>query len=225
MAEPFAHPRLEAGSASRPGTSTGSTPRWPRSRSRLIEARDVSRRQVAGRIRAEVVDQLLPLGEALAQVAAAAPEDPAAAATTVDRAQAVVGAAIEQLRQITSTVYSRSLSDQGLAAALRGEGRDGLRLTVLGEPRWSTAVESVLFAACTDLFRPLSGEVGIRLAEVGQQAEVELTLPSAPDPHRLVGVRERIEVLGGDVREGARGVTIRLPLIETAAGAVSVSGT
>jgi hypothetical protein len=187
------------------------------SRQRLLAARDIGRRLVAHRIRDEVVDRLSPVAERMREVETLAEGDPAAAADQVDAALRCTTAAIEQLRRITSTVYSRRLAEDGLGEALRAEGRHpGVELTVVGTPRWSAPVESCLFACCSDLLRAVQGAATVELGQDHDRAVVVLSgaeLPVGTD--WLDSTRERIEVLNGTVEQDDGKVVLRLPLIET----------
>lgn len=189
-----------------------------RSRQQLLAARDIGRRQVADRIQHEVVTPLLPVLDHLAAVALLADRDVAAATGQVDAGLAATTTAIDRLRQITSTVYSRVLTEEGLAAALRAEARmPGVELIVSGAPRWPAAIESCLFASCGDLLGHASGQVVITLTSGGDQAEVRFSGSSysglSIDPDWIASTRERIEVLGGAVCRADDQLVLRLPLI------------
>ena len=216
ISEPFAHLRLAAELRDRAHDLDRLNRSLEESRQRLLAVRDVSRRHVAGRIRSEVIDCLLPVAERLSAVEQTADSDPDAATAQVEEALAATTSAIDRLRQITGTVYSRRLTGEGLAAALRAEDRtDGSALTVIGDQRWSAAVESVLFACCSDVLRGLTGDVTVQVAQVGQAAEVSFTLAEAPlDGPSLLSVQERIEVLGGTVTAARDQLDLRLPLID-----------
>jgi hypothetical protein len=167
-----------------------------------------------------VIDCLLPVADRLSAVEQFADSDPAVATAQVEEALAVTTSAIDRLRQITGTVYSRRLADEGLAAALRAEDRpDGSALTVTGDQRWSAAVESVMFACCSDVLRGLTGDVTARVAQVDQVAQVSFTFTEAPpDGPSLLSVQEQIEVLGGTVTASREQLVLRLPLIDLPEG-------
>ncbi|MDF2743503.1 MAG: hypothetical protein K0S88_4880, partial [Actinomycetia bacterium] len=216
ISEPFAHLRLAAELRDRALDLDRLNRSLVESRQRLLAVRDVSRRHVAGRIRSEVIDCLLPVADRLSAVEQFADSDPAAAIAQVEEALAATTAAIDRLRQITGTVYSRRLADDGLAAALRTEDRpDGSALTVIGDQRWSAAVESVMFACCSDVLRGLAGDVTVRVGQVDQAAQVSFAFAGAPpDGPSLLSVQERIEVLGGTVATSRDQLVLRLPLID-----------
>jgi hypothetical protein len=142
--------------------------------------------------------------------------DPVAAADRVDAALRCTTSAIEQLRRVTSTVYSRRLAEEGLAEALRSEGpHPGLDLTILGTTRWSAPVESSLFACCSDLLRAVHGAATIELRENPGVAVLVLSgteLPGGTD--WLNSARQQLEVLNGGVTQVEGQVFLRLPLIE-----------
>ena len=161
----------------------------------------------------------MPVLDQLATVGVLADRDPVAATGQVDAALHATTTAIDRLRQITSTVYSRVLTEEGLAAALRAEARmPGVDLTVSGAPRWPAAIESCLFACCGDLLRHASGPVRIELATEDDQAEVRFRglssyAGSSADTGWIDSTRERIEVLGGTVCPVEDQLVLRLPLI------------
>ena len=201
------------------------------SRRRLWAARDVGRRQVAAQIDAEVVDRLRPVAHSLHELAgqpeADAPAEPEARRHTTDWAAEVDAAvvqttsAIDQLRRITSTVFSRRLAEHGLAAALSSSVlQPETQLSVSGSAQWPSLIQSCLYACCTDLLRQVPGTVRIDLQTVDETAEVTVTTSAAPPPGWLESVREQIEVLAGTVEErsGPGGhAVIHLPLIAVGA--------
>jgi hypothetical protein len=129
-------------------------------------------------------------------------------------------AAIDQLRRITSTVFSRRLAEDGLPAAVRSAAaQSGAEVHVTGTAPWPSLVQSCLFACCTDLLRRVPGPVRIDLRTVDEVAQVEMTTTTPPATDWLAGAREQIEVLDGTVQERDGHVVIRLPL--TAVGVPS----
>ena len=221
VAERFSHARLEQALRGQALDLDRLNRSLDLSRQQLLAARDIGRRQVADRIQREVVTGLVPVLDQLTTVGVLADHDPVAATGQVDAALLATTTAIDRLRQITSTVYSRVLTEEGLAAALRAEARTpGVDLIVSGAPRWPAAIESSLFACCGDLLRHASGTVRIALATEDDQAEVRFTSAGLSGSSRLSAdtgwidsTRERIEVLGGTVYPIEDQLVLRLPLI------------
>jgi len=98
-----------------------------------------------------------------------------------------------------------------------------VQLTVRGNVRWSPAVESALFACCTDLLAALEGHVTVTMeAPEEQVAQLTLRFDRLPsDPDWLRQTVERIEVLGGTVEAGpveagTAAVRLRLPALDPA---------
>jgi hypothetical protein len=215
----FVHARLELSLRRQAQELTRLNTALEDSRRRLLAAQDLGRRRVADRIRDEVVSRLLPVRAGLAEVARTARVDAAAAGPMVDEAISSTTQAIDRLRLITSTVFSRRLADDGLAAALRAAAPGlGVELTVLGSARWSHAVESWLFACCLELLPAARGPVRLELvAPEGEEvAELVVTAVFPPGPRWLSSTRERLEVLGGGVDTATDRLTLRLPLIAEA---------
>jgi hypothetical protein len=189
------------------------------SRRRLLAAQDLGRRRVADRIRDEVVSRLLPVRAQLAEVVRTAQVDPAAAGLMVDQSISSTTQAIDRLRLITSTVFSRRLAEDGLAAALRAAAPSlGVDLTVVGSARWPLAVESWLFACCAELLPAATGPVTVELARPVDRevAELNVTATFPPELEEIRSTRERVDVLGGSVDVSADRVTLRLPLMSEA---------
>jgi hypothetical protein len=214
----FDHARLEASLRTSATRLEGMNRELARSRTQLLAAKDLGRRRVAVRIKSEVVDRLRSVLARLQRVEDEARTDPTAATGEVDAALAAVTVAIEQLRQITSTVYSRRLTEEGLARALAAEVWPDLTLHVLGAPRrWPAAVELTLYACCVDLMQVLHGPVTVELAETADSGTAELNLRCAamPDPEDwLSSTRERMDILGGEVERRSRDqLVVRLPLL------------
>jgi GAF domain-containing protein len=198
------------------------------SRQRLLAAKDIGQRQVATKMRRDVIDPLQSVSPRLEQVAELALTDPTAAAREVGLALQSTTVAIQQLRAITSTVYSRVLVERGLVAALRAESWPaGVSLELRGSAeRWSPLVESALFACCIDFIRTARGRVVVQLVEQSAQT-IELTLnrpQMSDDDEWLATTTERIEVMGGHVvRLRPDTVRLRLPVVEARAAAEHAS--
>jgi hypothetical protein len=189
-----------------------------RSRSRLLAAKDLGRRLVAVRIKREVVDRLNTVLGSLQRVEERAAADPSSATSEVDSALQTVTVAIEHLRQITSTVFSRRLTERGLVEALTAEVWSDVNLRVLGPGRrWPAAVESSLYACCVDLMHALRGPVTVELAELATSKTAQLSLSCATMPEDgdwVSSTRERMDLLGGEVeRRSVEQLVVRLPLI------------
>jgi hypothetical protein len=188
------------------------------SRSRLLAAKDIGRRHVAGTIQRDVVGPLEPALEALAAVAASTGPDAARPLELVDTAMAATAEAIQQLRRITSTVYSRRLVEEGLVAALRGELAGPVQPSPVSGPdaRWPPSVESCLFACCMDLIHRGGGGARFEVLDEGQHAVVAITWDDAEglvDPEWLAMTRERVEALDGAVvGDGAHRVVLEVPV-------------
>jgi hypothetical protein len=217
----FDHARLEASLRASAGRLEEVNDQLVTSRQRLLAAKDIGRRQVASTIQRDVVRPLESVVNSLQVVSKVAVADPVAAGREVDVALASTSQAIEQLRRITSTVFSRVLVHHGLVAALRAEPwRPGQPLEVLGPPlRWSPAVESCLFACCLDLARAGTGPARLEVSEDRHDQAALLSFTSAalpPQPQWLAMTRERIEVLGGHVEQPSQDrVVLRVPLSYT----------
>jgi hypothetical protein len=214
----FDHARLEASLRTSAARLEGMNRELARSRMQLLAAKDLGRRRVAVRIKSEVVDRLRSVLARLQRVEDEARADPTTATGEVDAALAAVTVAIEQLRQITSTVYSRRLTEEGLARALAAEVWPDLTLQVLGAARrWPAAVELSLYACCVDLMQVLHGPVTVELAETSGSgtAAVHLRCAAMPDAEDwLSSTRERMDILGGEVERRSRDqLVVRMPLL------------
>ncbi len=208
-AEGFAQTRLEADLRDRAEDLERVNRALERSRQGLLAARDIGRRQVAGRIENEVLTALRPLA---GRVDAVAESDPRSR-QIVEQAITEVAEVIDRLRRITSGVFSERLTEDGLAAALQSV-TDPPR--VLGGPRrWSPLVESCLYACCLDLLPGLSGPTTVELAEPAPEvARLVLHNDDLPtEPSWLGSTRERIEALGGQVGLDPGRVRLDLPVI------------
>jgi hypothetical protein len=213
----FDHARLESALRSRAEQLEAVNRELARSRTRLLAATDLGRRRVAVRIRREVVDRLRTVPASLERVADLAVIDPASALVEVDSSLESVAVAIERLRQITSTVFSRRLTEQGLAGALAAEVWPDVSLRVSGQAlRWPAPVESSLYACCVDLIQGLRGPVTVELAgpSTSGTAELSLRCPQMPAAGEwLSSAQERMDILGGEIeRHSPEQLVVRLPL-------------
>jgi signal transduction histidine kinase len=149
-----------------------------------------------------------------------------------------VDAIIDRVRKISSELRPAILDDLGMAAALEQQLRrlresTGIRttLTISEEPQFDTLSSSTIFRIVQESLANVvrhaeATEVEVSLTVNSDQAELQVSdngrgitpeQTQSPDSLGLIGIRERAEMLNGNVRvEGAPGrgttVTVTLPL-------------
>jgi signal transduction histidine kinase len=206
----------------------------------LISAQESERRRIARELHDEIGQTLTAIGINL-QAAGLAADEPSR--QRLDEASAIVDHAIEQVRHLSLDLRPSILDDLGLDAALRWYAnrqiqRTGLAVrlfTQLEDERLPTEVETTCFRVTQEALtnvarhahaqrvwielRQLPGAVELDISDdgVGFDLEIVRRRAAAGESLGLLGMQERVELLGGSFTadsqpgQGTR-IYIRLPL-------------
>jgi signal transduction histidine kinase len=198
---------------------------------RSIEASERERQRWARELHDETLQELAGL-KVLLSGARRRADDPDAVRAALDAAVDQVDAGITALRRLIADLRPAALDQFGPAVALEGlvervAAQWGLDVTLdvdLGGERHATAVEDALYRivqeALTNVVKHAEAEhAHVELVERGGRLELTVTDdgvgfdPGAPSAgFGLVGMRERIELVGGTLsieRGGERGTVLR----------------
>jgi signal transduction histidine kinase len=202
------------------------------SRARLVVAEDAVRRQVERDLHDGVQQQLTAIRSLVTLAQRQAGRDPRLAARTLGEIADETDDAMRDLRQLVAGIHPAVLSDHGLAAAIAARLRRlPLESSFAPAPdvdgvRWDPAIEgAAYFTVCEALTnavkhaRATRVEVGLAHDEGNLRVQVRddgCGFDDAAVRERgLVGVRDRIESLGGSFTVVARpgaGTTVELCL-------------
>jgi PAS domain S-box-containing protein len=205
------------------------------SRHRAVEAAVAERARLERDLHDGAQQSLISLGAALARARAVLPGQPDRAAAIIDDAIALLEDAAVELRNLARGIYPRSLTDRGLAAALREVARRSpldLQLGDIPHQRFPGSVEATAYflvsEALTNVARHARHgharvDVRVAAAELGRRV-LDVTVaddgPGGASPGEgsgLRGIADRVALLDGsfEVASPPGGGTVlhaRIPL-------------
>jgi signal transduction histidine kinase len=188
-----------------------------RSRRRILLDADDERRGLERSLHDGIQQQLVGLAVNLHRVDRLLDDDAVEARAVLGELAAVVHAAIEEAAALASRVYPPAvLEARGLASALRlAADRAGVTadvdVSVGGTP--PPALIAAVYWCCAQAIRaaPAGARTRVGVAEEGALLRFEMALDAGYEVGRLVGLRDRVEALGGRLTvEGTGGPGSRL---------------
>jgi signal transduction histidine kinase len=180
------------------------------SRARIIEAGDAERRRLERDLHDGAQQRLvgLSLGLRLLRSRVGADEDGRLAAR-LDDAEAELGRAIAELRQLAHGIHPAVLSDEGLAAAVEALAEEApVRIVDLPQERFSSAVETAAYLVVAEPAK--AGAVRVSAQRLDGALVVDVEAEAEPDG--LLDLKDRVGALDGRLeveRATAGGVRIR----------------
>jgi signal transduction histidine kinase len=180
------------------------------SRARIIEAGDAERRRLERDLHDGAQQRLvgLSLGLRLLRSRLGADEDGRLAAR-LDDAEAELGRAIAELRQLAHGIHPAVLSDEGLAAAVEALAEEApVRIVDLPQERFSPAVETAAYLVVAEPAK--TGAVRVSAQRLDGALVVDVEAEAEPDG--LLDLKDRVGALDGRLeveRATAGGVRIR----------------
>jgi signal transduction histidine kinase len=180
------------------------------SRARIIEAGDAERRRLERDLHDGAQQRLvgLSLGLRLLRSRVGADEDGRLAAR-LDDAEAELGRAIAELRQLAHGIHPAVLSDEGLAAAVEALAEEApVRIVNLPQERFSPAVETAAYLVVAEPAK--TGAVRVSAQRLDGALVVDVEAEAEPDG--LLDLKDRVGALDGRLeveRATAGGVRIR----------------
>ena len=197
------------------------------SRSRIVAATDLARRQVERDLHDGAQQRLLTVALAMQQARREILAGNAAAATTLRQGADELAQAFVELRELARGIYPAVLSDEGLGAALRSlADRSTVAVVVdAGPQRYPEPVEATAYfvvnEAVTNAAKHAAAtHVSVRVTDVGRLLRVEIVDDGAggADPalgSGLRGLSDRVAAVGGSfslVSSPGGGTAIQLVL-------------
>ena len=171
-----------------------------RSRAAVVAAGDAARRQVERDLHDGAQQRLVAtsLGVELLRMDVEDPELEAALRRTGTALQEALG----ELRRLARGLFPAILTEQGLAAALTTlaeESPVGLRLVTVPEGRFATEVETSAYFCVAAALAGATHTVSAAVVRDGEVLRMQLG-DVLLDDERLLGMRDRVEALGGEIR-------------------------
>lgn len=209
---------------------------------RTVELQETERRRLAGEIHDGISQRIVGLSFHLSAAAEAVSADPAYAAERITAAQSLAAAALDETRFAIAGLRPPVLDDLGLAASLESLARSlsDVAVEVATEPcalpgHVETAVYRVAQEALQNVAKHAeAGAVAVRLHQDGDRVVMEVSDDgkgfdpraqahevAGPVRYGLVGIRERAELLGADLRvdsQPGRGTRLSLSVPAAAGG-------
>jgi PAS domain S-box-containing protein len=183
------------------------------SRARIVEVGDRERRRIERNLHDGAQQRLLSIGLMLRQLSRS-PDLPPAVSELIDQAQEEAGLAITELRELARGIHPATLTETGLAAALRGLAlRAPLPVLVdVTEERVPDSVEIAFYFVAAEALANVVRHSGAR--------EAEITLALADGMAQL---RVRDDGAGGADLEGGSGLRGLVDRVEAIGGSLSVA--
>ena len=186
------------------------------SRARVIAAADDARRRIERDLHDGAQQRLVTLSVALRTIEATMPAGSDGQRAEVARVADGLGAAVEELQELSRGIHPAVLTQGGLAPALKAlRRRSPIRVTldITFEHRLSDQVEAAVYYTVSEALTNASKHanasrvwVSVHLTEDGLHLSVRDDGVGGTDPSRgsgLTGLKDRIEALGGRIRIGS----------------------
>jgi signal transduction histidine kinase len=180
------------------------------SRQRIVTAQETERRRLGSEIRVGVQRELEATSAQLDDVERLLPEDAAAAAARLDDLTAETQRTLDGLRELARGVFPPLLADKGIVAALVAHARKAAIQASIDSPaelattRFDPGVEAAVYFCCVEALRGVNGSAAVHLAASDGALNFEIEGAAALDA-RLEGLRDRVEALGGSLKEDSPG--------------------
>ncbi len=203
------------------------------SRARIVEAADSERRRLERNLHDGAQQRLVSLALALRLARGDIGRDPDGAGRRLERAEAQLGQALDELRELARGIHPAVLTDRGLAAALQSLAATAplpVELEDLPAPSLSPAIEAATYYLVAEgvanaAKHARASAVTVRVARDEARARIEVCDDgvggaSSPSGGGLSGLADRVEALGGRleiVSPPARGTSLvaEIPLAPT----------
>jgi signal transduction histidine kinase len=199
------------------------------SRARILDAADGERRRIERNLHDGAQQRLTALGMELGEVREQLPGDPARAGASLQRAEAELWLAVDELRELAQGIHPTVLTERGIAGSIETIAeRSPIPIDVgdLPSQRFDSTVEATAYYVVAEAVANAHKHAGatalrIRGAVVGEMLRLEITDNGTGGAvvvggAGLEGLRDRVEAVGGvfdvvSVRGRGTRVSVRLP--------------
>jgi signal transduction histidine kinase len=169
------------------------------SRARIIEEGDAERRRLERDLHDGAQQRLvgLSLGLGLLRALPGADQDRHLAGL-LHEAEAELGRAIADLRELAHGIHPTALTDEGLAAAVEAlaeRASEPVRIAALPQERFSPAVETAAYLVVAEAAKAGSVHVGARRQGGSLRVDVE----AQREPETLIDLADRVRAQGGSL--------------------------
>ena len=165
------------------------------SRARIVEAGDAERRRLERDLHDGAQQRLVGLSLALRLLRSRLGSDEdGELVARLDEAEAELGKAITELRELAYGIHPAVLSDEGLAAAVEALAEDApVRIAGLPEERFSPAVETAAYLVVAQAVK--TGAVRVSAGRLDGALVVDVEV--ATEPEGLLELEDRVGALDG----------------------------
>jgi signal transduction histidine kinase len=199
------------------------------SRARILDAADGERRRIERNLHDGAQQRLTALGVELGDARGQLPGDPARAGALLQRAEAELWLAVDELRELAQGIHPTVLRQRGIAGGIESiTARSPIPIDAGELPlgRFDPTVEATAYYVVAEAVANAHKHAGatairIRAAETDSTLRLEITDNGAGGAvvvrgAGLEGLRDRVEAVGGifdviSVRDRGTRVSVRLP--------------
>jgi signal transduction histidine kinase len=175
------------------------------SRARIIEAGDAERRRLERDLHDGAQQRLVGLSLALRLLRSQLGTDRnGEVAARLDEAEAELGQAVVELRELAHGIHPAVLSDEGLAAAVEALAEEvPLRIASLPQERLPASVETAAYLVVAEAAK----EGAVRVSAERRDGALVVDVEAEAEPAGLLELEDRVGALDGrlDVERGADG--------------------
>ena len=169
------------------------------SRARIIEEGDAERRRLERDLHDGAQQRLVGLSLALRLLRSLSGADKDRQLTgLLHEAEAELGRAIADLRELAHGIHPTALTDEGLAAAVEAlaeRASEPVRIAAVPQERFSPAVETAAYLVVAEAAKAGSVHVGARRQGGSLRVDVE----AEREPETLIDLEDRVRALGGSL--------------------------
>jgi signal transduction histidine kinase len=165
------------------------------SRARIVAAGDAERRRLERDLHDGAQQRLVGLSLALRLLRSQVGKDrDDRLAARLDEAEAELGRAVAELRELAHGIHPAVLSDEGLAAAVEALAEEApLRIAALPHERFSPAVETAAYLVVAEAANTGAARVSAERRDGALVVDVE----AETEPEGLLGLEDRVVALDG----------------------------
>jgi signal transduction histidine kinase len=131
----------------------GSAAELRASRQRIVEAQDAERRRIERNIHDGAQQHLVALAVKLRMARTISERQPARTAESLADVRALIASSLENLRDLAGGIYPPTLTERGVAAALRAQASSGATTTTVSAKRierFDPAIEAAIYFVCLE---------------------------------------------------------------------------
>jgi len=168
------------------------------SRARIVETGDAERQRLERDLHDGAQQRLVGLLLSVRLVRTQVESEPSL--KRLDDADAELGEAIAELRDLAHGIFPAALAEEGLAAAVEAlaeEARVPMRIEALAEGRFPASIEAAAYTVVAEATRGAASTVAVRVERRGEMLEVVVETDVPDHPLALIELEDRVGAVDG----------------------------